>query len=70
MVAICVSDPIGFERPRRTLSTPAMNVVATAPRPGVSTPSFPEAGRTLVRELGELFPCTKGGLLVVGEIGV
>jgi hypothetical protein len=27
------------------LSTPAMNVVATAPSPGVSMPSFPLAGR-------------------------
>src|SRR6185312_16380550 len=32
IVAICVSEPIGFECPRRILSTPAMKVVATAPR--------------------------------------
>jgi hypothetical protein len=44
MVAIWVSEPIGFERPRRMLSTPAMNVVATAPRPGVSMPRRPVAG--------------------------
>ncbi|MDP9179959.1 MAG: hypothetical protein M3O61_20010 [Gemmatimonadota bacterium] len=44
MVAIWVSEPIGFENPRRTLSTPAMNVVATAPSPGVRIPSFPVAG--------------------------
>src|SRR5947207_10270833 len=44
MVAICVSEPIGFDLPRRTLSTPAMNVVATAPRPGVIIPSRPVAG--------------------------
>jgi hypothetical protein len=44
IVAICVSDPIGLERPRRMLSTPAMNVVATAPSPGVSMPSRPVAG--------------------------
>src|SRR6185503_21280680 len=45
MVAICVSDPIGLERPRRTFSTPAMRVVATAPRPGVRMPILPVAGR-------------------------
>src|SRR6516162_4923590 len=45
IVAICVSDPIGWECPRRMLSTPAMNVVATAPRPGVRMPSRPLAGR-------------------------
>jgi len=44
MVAIWVSDPIGFECPRRMLSTPAMNVVATAPSPGVRMPSRPVAG--------------------------
>src|SRR2546423_9510552 len=44
IVAICVSDPIGFDLPRRTLSTPAMNVVATAPSPGVRMPNRPVAG--------------------------
>src|SRR3954454_25205039 len=44
IVAICVSEPIGFERPRRMLSTPAMNVVATAPSPGVRIPRRPVAG--------------------------
>jgi hypothetical protein len=44
IVAICVSEPIGLERPRRMLSTPAMNVVATAPSPGVRMPSRPVAG--------------------------
>src|SRR5215831_5414165 len=48
MVAICVSEPIGLEWPRRMLSTPAMNVVATAPRPGVRMPSVPLAGRMVV----------------------
>jgi hypothetical protein len=47
MVAIWVSEPIGLESPRRMLSTPAMKVVATAPRPGVRMPSFPAAGRML-----------------------
>src|SRR5665213_1471491 len=47
MVAVCVIDPIGFASPRRILSTPAMNVVATAPRPGVRIPSLPEAGAIL-----------------------
>jgi hypothetical protein len=44
MVAIWVSDPMGLARPRRTLSTPAMNVVETAPKPGSRTPSLPVAG--------------------------
>src|ERR1700723_2667176 len=43
-VASCVSDPIGAPRPRLTASTPAMNVVLTAPMPGSSTPSLPSAG--------------------------
>ena len=47
MVAICVNDPIGFDFPRRMLSTPAMNVVATAPNPGVRIPSVPVAGAML-----------------------
>src|SRR5438270_523139 len=49
MCAICVSDPMGRPRPRRAASTPAMNVVATAPIPGSSTASFPSAGAMLVR---------------------
>src|SRR6202167_5344926 len=43
-VARCVRDPIGAPRPRLTASTPAMNVVLTAPIPGSSTPSLPSAG--------------------------
>src|SRR5580704_14675236 len=43
-VPICVSDPIGLARPLRIASTPATNVVATAPMPGIITPSFPFAG--------------------------
>ena len=35
---------MGLDSPRRIDSTPAMNVVATAPIPGSSTPSFPVAG--------------------------
>ena len=44
IVAIWLSDPIGNARPRRTFSTPAMNVVETAPSPTSITPSFPVAG--------------------------
>ena len=40
MVPSCVSDPTGCAFLRRTRSTPAMNVVATAPMPTVSTPKF------------------------------
>src|SRR5438046_1890884 len=45
IVPICVSEPMGFERPLRMASTPAMKVVATAPIPGQRIPSLPEAGR-------------------------
>src|SRR6476620_4447055 len=44
MVPIWVMEPIGFAMPLRTASTPAINVVATAPRPTTMTPSFPVAG--------------------------
>src|SRR5687768_14906511 len=58
IVAIWVSEPIGFVRPRRILSTPAMKVVATAPRPGVSTPRRPVAGRGAGRLPAEEEACT------------
>src|SRR5579862_888896 len=51
-VPICVSEPMGFEIPLRTASTPATKVVATAPIPGIMTPSFPLAG---CRSLGAFF---------------
>ena len=57
-VAICVSEPIGWLSPRRTLSTPAMKVVATAPSPGVRMPSLPVAGRTATRGVEADEPCT------------
>src|SRR5258708_14976652 len=38
---------MGWARPRRTASTPAMSVVATAPMPGIMTPNFPVAGLML-----------------------
>src|SRR5207249_5395693 len=43
-VPIWVSDPMGLARPFRMASTPATNVVATAPMPGIMMPSFPLAG--------------------------
>src|SRR5438552_3439673 len=43
-VPIWVRLPMGRERPVRMASTPAMNVVATAPIPGSRMPSFPRAG--------------------------
>src|SRR6266404_443556 len=48
MVPICVSDPIGLAIPLRIASTPAMNVVATAPMPTIITPSLPLAGAIFV----------------------
>src|SRR5215468_11064238 len=41
IVPICVSEPTGCAFFVRTSSTPAIKVVATAPMPGNSTPSFP-----------------------------
>ena len=46
MVPIWVSEPIGSARPFLIANTPAMVVVATAPRPTSSTPSLPRAGAT------------------------
>src|SRR5690606_3722229 len=45
IVFICVRLPNGCAIPRRAASTPATKVVATAPKPGSSTPSLPSAGR-------------------------
>src|SRR5229473_3773958 len=47
IVPICVSDPTGCDLPLRTSSTPAINVVLTAPMPGSKIPSFPLAGAIL-----------------------
>src|SRR3954454_9331154 len=44
-VPVWVTEPMGFEMPRRMASTPAMKVVATAPMPGRRIPSLPVAGR-------------------------
>jgi hypothetical protein len=38
---------MGLARPRRTASTPAIIVVATAPRPTTITPNLPFADETL-----------------------
>src|SRR6478736_5504952 len=48
MVPICVSEPIGLAIPLRMASTPATNVVATAPIPTIITPSLPRAEAILV----------------------
>jgi len=39
-----LGDPIGGASPFRMANTPAIVVVATAPRPTSSTPSLPRAG--------------------------
>src|SRR5512144_1653179 len=44
IVPIWVSEPMGLAIFFFTASTPAMNVVLTAPSPGINTPSFPVAG--------------------------
>src|SRR5712691_335134 len=58
-VESCVTEPIGLAIPRRIASTPAMNVVVTAPMPGIKMPSFPSAGAILVISLIRLslFSC-------------
>src|SRR5437879_2568869 len=66
MVASWVTEPIGSAQPVRTSSTPAINVVLTAPMPGVSTPSVPFGGAMLVgRRIGlpPLHAMTRGGSL-------
>src|SRR6266403_5825265 len=47
IVPSCVSEPMGCALPLRTNSTPAMNVVLTAPIPGKRIPSFPFGGAIL-----------------------
>src|SRR5258708_39296868 len=58
IAASCVSEPIGAAIPWRMASTPAINVVDTAPIPGIRTPSLPSAGAIwagfLVDKNGEL----------------
>src|SRR5918993_2466417 len=44
IVPICVSDPMGFARPLRMATTPAIVVVLTAPRPTRRMPNLPWAG--------------------------
>src|SRR6185436_10391519 len=44
IVPIWVSDPIGFARPLRIATTPAIVVVLTAPSPTSRIPSLPRAG--------------------------
>src|SRR3990172_9162110 len=46
MVPIWVREPMGFARPLRMASTPAMNVVLTAPSPGNRMARPPSGGRT------------------------
>ncbi len=54
MVPSWVSDPMGLPRPRLMASRPAMNVVVTAPMPGIRTPSLPSAGAIwTLSELGK-----------------
>ena len=42
-VPICVIEPIGLEIPFRIANVPAINVVLTAPKPGIRTPNLPLA---------------------------
>src|SRR5215467_4097873 len=47
MVPSCVSEPTGCAIFFLIASTPAMNVVLTAPSPGIRTPSFPDGSSIL-----------------------
>ena len=40
--------PTGLAKPFRVMSTPVMNVVATAPQPTTMIPNLPSAGNTLL----------------------
>ena len=77
MVPICVSEPMGLARPLRMASTPATKVVATAPIPGIMTPSLPFAGSMVplsfpAEALGCPFGAGAGGQihLAAGALGV
>jgi two-component system LytT family response regulator/two-component system response regulator LytT len=61
MVPNCVSEPMGLPKPRLMASRPAMNVVVTAPIPGIRIPSFPSAGAIWTGSL-----LANSGLLVTG----
>ena len=57
MWASWLIEPMGGVRPARAARTPAMKVEATAPRPGVRTPSLPAAG-AIVGALEEVMVST------------
>src|SRR4051812_23463240 len=65
MVPIWVSDPTGVARPRRASMTPAIAVVATAPRPGRRTARRPSAGAIVAG----FFNGSSGGMNEVEELG-
>src|SRR5690242_11593396 len=67
-VPICVMEPIGFACPLRTASTPATNVVATAPIPGIMIPNLPLAGAMLSEAVFFSFAIL-GSLLLVNFRG-
>src|ERR1700733_2676058 len=67
MVAICVVDPMGLAKPRRIASTPAMSVVATAPMPGIMTPSFPVAGLMAAASCAADAGLAAGGVDILGD---
>src|SRR6056297_150683 len=64
MWAIWVSEPMGGWRPWRAAMTPAMKVEATAPMPGVRTPSLPVAGAMLRAFIQTTIKQTHVGMLL------
>jgi hypothetical protein len=57
MLPICVIDPIGCANPFLIAATPAIRVVATAPKPGINTPSLPVGSFTSMVYILKLNKC-------------
>src|SRR4051794_38716009 len=71
IVPIWVSDPIGLAIPLRTASTPATNVVATAPMPGIMIPSLPlEAWMSLLDDFDSVLVVAFLVLAFFGRVGM
>src|SRR5579862_5969751 len=58
----CVNDPIGWPSPRFIASTPAINVVLTAPMPGINIPNLPSAGAIVVFPLVDKLQISLGSV--------
>ncbi len=71
IVPIWVSDPMGLAMPLRTASTPATNVVATAPMPGIMMPSLPlGAWISLLDDFDSVFVLAFFVIAFFGRVGM